>query len=65
MSRRVKMVSLFGIGVLLIFPFTYWFTLLLGVGFLLAFVVYGVFTVAEPGFLEADAAEPAEDKPPA
>lgn len=58
MSRRVKMLALFVLGVALIFPFTYWFTLLIGVGFLFAFVIYGVFTIAEPGFLDADAPEP-------
>lgn len=54
MSRAVKAMLLFGIGTLLLFPFEATITLLLGVVFLLVFVVYGVFTVASPEFLAAD-----------
>jgi len=40
------------LGVALLFPFDAPVTLALGVAFLIAFVVCGVFLIAEPGFLE-------------
>ena len=54
MSSRVKLISLFVLGVGLLFPFDSPVTLILGVGFLFAFVVYGLFAIAEPAFLERD-----------
>ncbi|MGH2907083.1 MAG: hypothetical protein ACRDKI_10000 [Solirubrobacterales bacterium] len=54
MSRKLKLLLLFVIGVGFLFPFDYPVTLALGVGFLVAFVVYGVFTIASPAFLEGD-----------
>jgi hypothetical protein len=42
------------LGVGLLFPFDATITLALGVAFLLAFIVCGVFLVADPGFLEGD-----------
>ena len=41
-------------GVLLMLAFDAWFTRLLGVLALFAFVVAGVFAIASPAFLEAD-----------
>jgi len=40
------------LGVGLLFPFDATITLALGVAFLVAFIVCGVFLIAEPGFLE-------------
>ena len=40
------------LGLALMMPFDAPLTLALGVGFLIAFVVCGVFLIAEPGFLE-------------
>ena len=42
------------LGAGLLFPFDATVTLTLGVLFLVAFVVCGVFLIAEPGFLEGD-----------
>ena len=42
------------LGAALLFPFDATITLVLGVAFLLAFVVCGVFLIAEPGFLAGD-----------
>ena len=42
------------LGVGLLFPFDHTITLLLGVAFLVAFVVCGVFLIAAPAFLEGD-----------
>src|SRR5215216_103015 len=44
-------------GTLLMVPFDAWFTRLLGVLALFAFVVAGVFAIASPAFLEADGEE--------
>lgn len=52
MSSKLKLLALFFIGVALLFPFDYTITIILGVGFLIAFVVYGLFTIASPEFLE-------------
>ncbi len=55
-GSKLKLLALFVIGVGLLFPFEYTITLILGVGFLLAFAVYGMFVIAEPGFLSGDTA---------
>ena len=39
------------LGLALTLPFDRWFTLLPGVGLMLAFVVLGVFAIASPEFL--------------
>jgi hypothetical protein len=44
----------FVLGVGLMIPFEEWYTRLLGVAFLLTFIVGGVFTIAEPEFLSAE-----------
>lgn len=54
MSGAIKAILLFVAGTALLFPFDYAITLLLGVVLLLAFVVYGVFTIASPEFLAED-----------
>ena len=57
MSRRRKALLLalaFTLGVGLMVPFEEWYTRLLGVGFLLAFIVGGAFAIAEPDFLSAE-----------
>jgi hypothetical protein len=43
-----------GLGALLLILFEEWFTRLLGVLGLFAFVVAGVFAIASPSFLEAE-----------
>jgi hypothetical protein len=49
--RRVTVAcGLLGVGLML--PFDATLTLALGVAFMLAFIVCGVFLIAEPGFLE-------------
>lgn len=52
MSSKFKLLALFFIGVGFLFPFDYTITIIVGVGFLIAFVVYGLFTIASPEFLE-------------
>ena len=49
------LVALLVIGSGLMLPFEEWYTRLGGMAFLFAFVVLGVFQVAEPGFLRSDA----------
>jgi hypothetical protein len=49
-----RTVILFALGAALVFPFEYWYTLLVGIGFFLASIVSGVFSVASPEFLEGD-----------
>jgi hypothetical protein len=44
-------------GVLLMIPFEFWLTRILGVAALLAAIVVGVFAIATPGFLEEEDAE--------
>lgn len=59
--RRALLVAVaFVIGVGLMVPFEATITRVLGVAFLVAFIVAGVFLIAEPGFLSAD-----EDSDPA
>ena len=54
-GRRATAVAVaFVLGVGLMVPFDYTVTRVLGVGFLLAFIVGGVFVIAEPGFLSAE-----------
>ena len=57
MTLRFATVGCGLLGGALLFPFDATITLALGVAFLLAFVVCGVFLIAEPGFL-------ADDDPP-
>ena len=54
--RRAPLVVLiaFALGIGLMIPFEEWFTRLVGVGFLLAAIVGGVFVIAEPRFLSSD-----------
>jgi hypothetical protein len=62
---RLPLVALgcLGLGLVLTVPFERWFTLLFGVGFLLAFVVCGVFAIASPAFLDReDEAEVSADE---
>jgi hypothetical protein len=43
-----------GLGVVVLVPFSQWWTILIGVGLLIAFVVLGVLRIASPAFLEQD-----------
>jgi hypothetical protein len=52
------LVAAFVLGVGLMIPFEAAITRVLGMGFLLAFIVGGVFLIAEPSFLSADEEEP-------
>lgn len=52
LGRATVLCGVLGVG--LLFPFDATITLLLGVAFLLAFVVCGVFLIASPAFLEGD-----------
>ena len=57
MTRRAKAILValsFVLGVGLMIPFEYTITRVLGVAFLLAFIVGGAFVIAEPGFLSAE-----------
>jgi hypothetical protein len=51
MRLRKLFPFLFVIGVALMIPFEAWYTRLLGMGCLIAFVVVGVFVIASPEFL--------------
>jgi hypothetical protein len=51
MNLRKLFPFLFLIGVALMVPFDAWYTRLLGMGCLIAFVVVGVFVIATPEFL--------------
>lgn len=53
MSARVRCVLLLVIGAALLVPFDSTVALFGGVAFLLAGIVYGVFTIASPEFLSA------------
>jgi hypothetical protein len=54
-GRKALLLGLaFALGVGLMIPFEAVITRVLGVGFLLAFIVGGVFAIAEPGFLSAE-----------
>jgi hypothetical protein len=50
----------FVLGVLLMIPFEFWLTRVLGVAALFAAIVIGVFAIATPGFLEEEDSELAE-----
>ena len=54
MTLRRATVACGVLGVGLVLPFHATITLALGVAFMVAFVVCGVFLIAEPGFLESD-----------
>ncbi len=57
MSRGRKLlllVAAFVLGVGLMVPFDATITRILGMTFLLAFIVGGVFVIADPGFLSTD-----------
>jgi hypothetical protein len=57
MTRRRKgllIAAAFVLGVGLMIPFEATVTRVFGMGFLFAFVVGGVFEIAEPGFLSSD-----------
>lgn len=54
MTLRRATVACGVLGVGLVLPFHATITLALGVAFMVAFVVCGVFLIAEPGFLEGD-----------
>ena len=60
---RLGLVALgcFAAGVLLMIPFEFWLTRVLGVAALFAAIVVGVFAIATPGFLEED--NPDEARP--
>lgn len=53
--KRLAFIALFAVGALVLFVFDAWFTILIGVALCLAAVAIGVFAIAEPGFLDADA----------
>lgn len=61
MSGKVKLVLLFLVGVGFLFPFDYAITITLGIAFLFAYIVYGVFLIASPEFLESDNDPPHEN----
>jgi hypothetical protein len=52
--KALLVVAAFVIGVGLMVPFEATITRILGMTFLLAFIVGGVFVIAEPRFLSAD-----------
>jgi hypothetical protein len=54
LRSRWTLVALFVIGCALMLPFEYWFTRLGGMTLLFAFIIVGVFQIAEPGFLRGD-----------
>ena len=49
------LVALLAIGSGLMLPFEEWYTRFGGMAFLFAFIILGVFQVAEPAFLRGDA----------
>jgi hypothetical protein len=51
------MFACLGLGLLLMLLFEAWFTRLAGVACLFAFIVTGVFLIADPAFLAAEADE--------
>ena len=54
MKLLTFMFSCLGAGLLLMLVFEAWFTRLLGVAALFAFIVAGVFLIADPAFLAAE-----------
>jgi hypothetical protein len=53
-SKALLLVAAFVLGVGLMVPFEAAITRLLGMAFLLTFIVGGVFVIADPRFLSAD-----------
>jgi uncharacterized protein (DUF58 family) len=49
MTARTLMIACFVVGVLLLIPFEAWWTIALGVAFLLAFIVVGAYALVGPG----------------
>jgi O-antigen ligase len=64
-SLRTITVALFVAGVALMIPFEAWWTRLLGVLCLFAFVACGVFLVATPAYLQREDDETEPATPPA
>jgi hypothetical protein len=54
LASRWALVALLVAGVALMIPFEYTLTRAAGIACLLAFIVVGMFQVAEPGFLAGD-----------
>jgi hypothetical protein len=54
LDSRWALVALLVVGLALMIPFEYTLTRAAGIACLLAFIVVGVFQIAEPGFLAAD-----------
>lgn len=61
-KNPVVFLTLFIVGALVMFLFDNWFTLTVGIALQIAAVVVGLFTVAEPEFLEGDRGESAPEK---
>jgi hypothetical protein len=51
LRSRWTLVALFAVGCGLMIPFEEWYTRLAGMACLFAFIVLGVFVIAEPGFV--------------
>ena len=54
MKLVALMFTCLGLGLLLMVLFEAWFTRLAGMACLFAFIVSGVFLIADPAFLDAD-----------
>jgi hypothetical protein len=54
LASRWALVALLVAGLVLMIPFEYTLTRAAGIACLLAFIVVGVFQIAEPGFLGGD-----------
>ncbi len=54
-------IALGAIGLVVMLPFDQWYTRLVGMACLVAFVVTGVFLIANPAYLSRDSAQ--EDRP--
>jgi hypothetical protein len=61
---RVAMVACLIVGLGLMIPFEATLTRILGMAALAAFIVLGVFAIAEPGFLAGDGDEAADEDEP-
>lgn len=55
--NRLAFIAVFVVGAGVLFVFDHWFTILAGVVLCFAAVVIGVFTIAEPGFLDGDGSD--------
>jgi hypothetical protein len=62
LRSRWMLVALLVAGCGLMLPFELWLTRLAGMACLFAFIVLGVFLIAEPGFLGDDDEDPAAEK---